>query len=293
MIMFVVVVAGVVTGGLFFVYARYSLSSSRVAYAQGDFTVACLVIGNTHKPRWRREKAYWLARRVPANVDVYMLDCDDDTTGLRCTETIVPGIYQKSLQGLRAACARQYTLYLRTNGSTFVDFECLQAQVANRRLVRNDAPPFFTGGLLFDWGVSGTSIVLNHAAASLLVHHGFHPRYYHDTKTPDDVLISNVMKDHAVRVAPNDGLRLYRWNPNESYATNQAERARLGAPFVRLRHLSDDATTERLKKAMESIIYGQTACNASSTHGDPDRDHADHGSSRGGARHTERGGVRG
>ena len=198
--------------------------------------IACLVIVSTKSPRWRMEMEYWQRREVPPNVDKYLLQCGGSTSGdsnvvvAQCDERAHkdPGIYQKSLHGLRAAVRKGYDMYIRTNANTFIDFERLNEVPIGGRT------PVYSGAYFFKWGVSGTSIVLNHAAALRLLEVGFEPRYY-DWKYPDDVAIADVLK--SLDILPiKKGMGLYVWNFKRSLEENERARRERNCAFVRTTH---------------------------------------------------------
>jgi len=222
---------------------------------RGDhLTIACLVICTESRPRWKMEKKLWQETRVPSNVDVYILDCDDINNDLDCVESFSPGIYQKSLQAFRMAVQKKYDLYIRTNANTHIDFEMINQMGHPLKQQIKSCDPFYTGGFIFEWGISGTSITLNHAAASKLVQRGFDHKYYH-AKYPDDVAIANVLKDVGILPTQNKGFAMHVWNHRNDFQSNDTARVRNNAPFVRIRDVS--LSKERsIRRHLENIPKG-------------------------------------
>ena len=218
------------------VFLVYGICTGR-SLGDDRLSIACLVICNESQPRWKIEKELWRQTRVPKNVDVYILDCNDKNNDLHCVENMAPGIYQKSLQGFKTAVHKRYDLYIRTNANTHVDFDTINEMWDPLKEKIKSSKPFFTGGIVFRWGVSGTSIVLNHSAASELVDRGFDHKYYY-AKYPDDVAISNVLKDSGIAITRNDGFKLYIWDPKKDFLINDTMRAVHKSPFVRIRNVS-------------------------------------------------------
>lgn len=215
--------------------------------------IACLVISsasaastssNDRTTRWRREYTSWKRRNIPHNVDLFFLECspsppiDDQVYAAQCVESFHPGIYQKTVQCLRSLVHHnKYDAYLRTNLNTYVDFELLSRELQGRILPEFKTKPLYTGGLHFWWGVSGTSILLNHTAARAVVEHGFEPEFY-NAGYADDVVIANVLKERAhVPHTRWDGLKLYVWNFRKSIAEN--DKARSGCAFVRTKSIKE------------------------------------------------------
>lgn len=147
--------------------------------------------------RWNVERKIWkkyLGLGKKYNIHCVFTECEEAFTHKAvCNESYVPGIYQKSLQTIKAH--DDYDYYIRTNLSTFFNFEYL-CEFLDKYFTL-DYPMY--GGYCFPWGVSGTGIVMNQKARDILIQYGFQKRFYRDTKTPDDVLISTILNDKKVK----------------------------------------------------------------------------------------------
>ena len=110
------------------------------------------------------------------NIECFFIECDTienyKTLSLKCKESYIPGIYQKSLNSLKKI-GDNYDFYIRGNLSTFCIFENLNIYLQN--IPTNI--PIYTGyplksktNTIF---CSGTSILLNKLARNKLIKYGF------------------------------------------------------------------------------------------------------------------------
>ena len=198
--------------------------------------VAILIICANNN-RWNIEKDVWEKYADTfSNITCFFIECDNtecfETMTLKCYESYIPGIYQKSLNSLKEI-GDDYDFYIRGNLSTFYIFEYLNNYLQN--IPQNI--PVYTGGKIWRNNfVSGTSIVLNKLARNVLIKYGFEKKYYENTIIPDDVLISNVLLDNNIKISKNiKNDNLYFWHYNEYYDLNLQTIKKHKCPFLRLK----------------------------------------------------------
>ncbi len=214
--------------------------------------VAILIICANNN-RWNIEKDVWKKYADTfSNITCFFIECDNTTEGfetmsLKCNESYIPGIYQKSLNSLKEI-GDDYDFYIRGNLSTFYIFEYLNNYLQN--IPQNI--PVYTGGKIWRNNfVSGTSIVLNKLARNVLIKYGFEKKYYENTIIPDDVLISNVLLDNNIKISKNiKNDNLYFWYYNESYDLNLQTIKKHKYPFLRLKTENIDKYKEITNKLL-------------------------------------------
>ena len=202
--------------------------------------------------RWDLEKKVWkkyfyLGKKY--NIDCVFTECKEEFTYKAvCNESYVPGIYQKTLQTMKAY--DDYDYYIRTNLSTFFNFEYLCEFL--QKYFTLDYPLY--GGHCFSWGVSGTGIVMNQKARDILVQYGFHDKFYKDLKTPDDVLISSVLNTKRVKkICPP---YLYVWCKKFTHSINYKMYNYFRYPAIRLRLDHQTLRYKNITSFLLREIYG-------------------------------------
>jgi len=170
---------------------------------------------------------------------------------LRCKENYIPGIYQKSLQALKKV-GDDFDFYVRGNLSTFYIFDYLNSYL--RTIPQNI--PIYTGGKIWKNSfVSGTSIVLNRLFRNVLIKYGFERKYYDNYSFPDDVLISQVLKDNYVNVLGNNNRSyLYFWDYQKNYTFNLHHIKKNRSPFLRLK-TSNQQEYKKITQKLLAVFY--------------------------------------
>lgn len=198
--------------------------------------IAILII-SAKSSRWNLEREVWKHYSGKfSNIQCFFIECNIieklQTLSLGCKESYIPGIYQKSLQALKRV-GDDFDFYVRGNLSTFYIFDYLNSYL--RSLPQNI--PIYTGGKIWKNSfVSGTSIVFNRLARNVLIKHGFEKKYYDNNSVPDDVLISQVLKEHHVNVLGNNNRSyLYFWDYQKTYTFNLHQVKSNRSPFLRLK----------------------------------------------------------
>ena len=198
--------------------------------------IAILII-SAKSSRWNLEREVWKHYSGKfSNIQCFFIECNIieklQTLSLGCKENYIPGIYQKSLQALKRV-GDDFDFYVRGNLSTFYIFDYLNSYLGT--LPQNI--PIYTGGKIWKNSfVSGTSIVFNRLARNVLIKHGFEKKYYDNNSVPDDVLISQVLRDHGVNIfGSNNKSYLYFWDYKGSYNYNLIKIKTHKNPFLRLK----------------------------------------------------------
>ena len=216
------------------------------------YKIAILLI-SAKSERFNLEKDYWKKYgNVNDNIDCFFIECDKTesfdfdkqnvgTIKSICTESYIPGIYQKSLNSLKTV-GDDYDFYIRGNLSTFYIFDYLEQFL---QIVPTDRP-ILTGPCYGKKWASGTSIILNKLARDLLLKHGFDDKYYHNLDIPDDVLIGKLFRDYNIKCTKydklsklNDAYPLYLWAYQENYIKNVKKVDKYKYPFLRLKNEDD------------------------------------------------------
>ena len=215
------------------------------------YKIAILLI-SAKSERFDLEKKYWKKYgNVNDNIDCFFIECDKTesfgfdkqnvgTIKSICTESYIPGIYQKSLNSLKTV-GDDYDFYIRGNLSTFYIFDYLEQFL---QTIPTDKP-ILTGNCNSNKWASGTSIILNKLARDLLLKHGFDDEYYHNLDIPDDVLIGKVFDNHNIKCSKHTDYSdcfsypLYLWAYDRNYIKNIKKVEKYKYPFLRLRNDND------------------------------------------------------
>lgn len=201
--------------------------------------VAILLISmKTNDSRLLYEKEIWkkYMNRHP-NIDCYFIECDQNekiisnTIYSSCHESLIPGIYQKSLLSLKKIHIKNpYDFYVRGNLSTFTIFHNLLEHISS---ISHDKP--IIAGHTWDRKdisyPSGTSILLNSPAVDLLLSHGFQDKYFKSSKS-DDVVLAEVLRDQGIPSMKIDNwLYMYRYQQSPEWNIQRIKSGKY--PFVR------------------------------------------------------------
>ena len=206
-----------------------------------NIKIVILIISdkNTKEDRWIYEKKIWKKYiNKYKNIDCFFIECDDNnkinikdnTINSKCRESLVPGIYQKTLNSLKQL-RNKYNYYIRTNLSTFVIFNNLLKQL--KKIPNNKY--IYTGRInIFSKikYISGTCIILNNNTANILLKYGFHKKYY-ESKTHDDVVIGIVIKDYL-----GDIINSHKINWRQDISDNKLNLNLTEIPFIRYKHIN-------------------------------------------------------
>ena len=186
-----------------------------------DLSIAIIIISAPSKlNRWAYEKETWEKYEKESkkyNIDCIFIECVENFTfRANCKESYRPGIFQKTIEALKAY--PNYDVYVRTNLSTFIIFPFLKQYIMKH--FQNKNQPLLGGQYLnvfqnrtIDF-ISGTGIVFNKKSRDILVSKGFLKKYYYDYTIPDDVLIGMILnKENVIYVNGKQfGHFLYLWN---------------------------------------------------------------------------------
>lgn len=213
--------------------------------------IAILII-SARSSRWDSERQVWKQYSGKfSNIRCFFIECDMienlQSLTLRCKENYIPGIYQKSLQALKKV-GDDFDFYVRGNLSTFYIFDYLRTIPQNI--------PIYTGGKIWKNSfVSGTSIVLNRLSRNVLIKYGFERKYYDNYSFPDDVLISQVLKDNYVNVLGNNNRSyLYFWDYQKNYTFNLHHIKKNRSPFLRLK-TSNQQEYKKITQKLLAVFY--------------------------------------
>ena len=179
--------------------------------------IAILII-TTGGKRFDIEKTQWKKyMNLRKNIKCYFIECNNiegfNNYKLECKESYKPGIYQKSLLGLKKI-GSDYDFYIRTNLSTFLIFDYLEDYLRNIPINK----PIITGRCDRDFS-SGTSIILNKLGRNFLLKYGLDDKYFNNDKKPDDVLMAKVFIDNKKKCETINKYTLYYWKYNKEYDT--------------------------------------------------------------------------
>lgn len=211
-----------------FIYLLCSLKKEN--YKEIEPKILIIIISTEKKlKRFQYEKKIWEKYyKKYKNIKCIFTECYEDFTSKEnCKESYIPGIYQKSIQTLSRY--NNYDYYIRTNLSSFFIFSHLIPYLKKHYSIEQ---PVF-GGYCFDWGISGTGIIMNKSARNILVKEGFKKEYFNNLNIPDDVLISKILLiNYVQKICPNT---LYTWNFNISELENINIIKEFKIPCIRLR----------------------------------------------------------
>lgn len=205
--------------------------------------VAVLIITLRGQEQYENERRQWKKyMNKYKNVDCYFIECDGtegfNTIYSKCTESYVPGIFQKTILSLEKV-GDNYDYYIRTNLSSFFIIQNLLNKLEN---ISQDVP-YYSGAYCVQndnnhngtsW-VGGFGIILNKKSRKVLLDNGKKDKYFKNT-TPDDVLIGNVLNDYNIRCSSFDGDIWHHWQYNKDYNYNLNEINKKNPAIIRLRH---------------------------------------------------------
>lgn len=226
-------------------------------------------------PRWKMEYSRWQTMMLskPDNIDCFFISCGQEAVPqfkknhrlfLPCQESVVPGIYRKTLLALQHFSG-QYDYYIRTNLSTIVVWNQLNQRLQEVSLHHNSLSPIYLGDPSFSPGapvevmgpskqvihwpnswVSGTNIIINEASNKKLLARGFESLYW-DSNTPDDVLIGEVLYQSGIQPDYSRSQNLMLFDPENEKDVVECIRSR-NICFIRTRFSSE-------KKSMLEKIH--------------------------------------
>ena len=260
-------------------------------YDRPELHILVLIIASHDTTRYRKLHALWKdhLRRAPANItcrfivsdpaqrDEVCEDAAEHTLVVRQHESYIPGIYNKTIAALTHMLAREntYGAVVRTNLSTFWNWDRLNHIVSDSHAHRfqPNARPLYTGCPVnslspanacseteqYDLSkhpvpfVSGTTIVLNRAAAHLLAKVGSKHMYYSFLHTIDDVLIAWVLDAHGIKMETLAGISWLSWP--DTARSNDLHDAR-NFPAFRTRGASLEATYYRMLVDQYLLYFG-------------------------------------
>lgn len=244
---------------LFFWYYSYSFIHQQQLGAESYESkenlpkILILVISSSKSKRWSLEKEIWnqqIKRKFP-NIDIFLVEClEQFTLKETCSESYIPGIYQKSLLSLQRF--ENYDFYVRTNLSTFFIFDFLVQKIVTLPTDK----PIYTG-YPWSWGVSGTGIIFNDRAKKLLLDIGLEKQYFQNKEVPDDVLISKVFQEQNVEKF-NLPQILFTWDYKQNWYYNMSKIRNGHFPLCRMRYDKDASfQIDTMKKMLDcfKVLY--------------------------------------
>ena len=190
--------------------------------------------------RWAIEKSYWGTRidkyrNICSNIDWKLISCNSKKQGdkflsLDCKESYIPGILQKTMLGISKNLGA-YDYFVRTNLSTCIDCRKLMNMISDA----DHGGTLYTGGRrMTNSGIpyiSGTSIVLNAKAASLLVkRYTAEKRMYDKLWAFDDVVIGKILEGESTMLKQYE---MYDADTEKSPVENIEVFKGLSTPFFR------------------------------------------------------------
>ena len=203
--------------------------------------------------RWQIEKNNWLHIYKQLNwIDVFLIECNnsikENFTKImkqNCTESFVPGIFQKTILSIERLLPRKYDYYIRTNLSTFIRYNKLYKYLDKIGIVNE---PIYRGVYCTEsnW-VGGFGIILNKIAAKKLVEIGKQSKYFSNSNTPDDVLVGKIMTSIGCKCKKNEYL-FYQWNYLKTEFHNiHLIKQNNNAIFIRLRTYANKKYSNAIK----------------------------------------------
>lgn len=207
-------------------------------------SVLVLILYSDNNPRWvyQYEKyKKFIELNKHDNIHFKFMQCgkevmdDEHHLYLNCTDSAIPGELLKTILAMKKH-RDQYDYVLRTNISTYISVNKLIKMI--QQIDTKKDVPLYTGGIRFDWGISGTSILMNRKAANILVDELFpHYESVAQNKNADDVVMGSVLKKY---MQYDDAYTIYYWDFEKTPDENiKAFRGRK-TPFIRLKPSSDD-----------------------------------------------------
>ena len=213
--------------------------------------ILVLIITSTTNTRWQNEYQFYLDRVKNnfSNITFKFVQCGQASESpmhltMDCYESFVPGILQKSVLAIKKEL-KHFDFLVRTNLSTYVDCERLQTMIAK---YESYDKPLYTGGLLFDWGISGTSIVINQKAAEILV--SAYPRIK-NMNVQDDVVIGTILSPY---LDYTQDFEIMLWNFDLSTSANLRQFSLTKTPFIRLKPPNDMFEMQPIHDAISNLI---------------------------------------
>jgi hypothetical protein len=178
--------------------------------------ISAISVESNSNSRWKIEKRFWQNNlNKYKNVDFHLIQCSKNkSNGIEkrydCEESLVPGIFQKTILNYAENIDKGYDFFVRTNTNTFPIIKHIVEYCNNRRneqvfsgvycvdASRSDPrekPVNFVGG----WG-----IVLDKNTAKVLVTEGKKPENFDKKGIPDDVLIAMILETKNIRCTTVD-----------------------------------------------------------------------------------------
>lgn len=196
--------------------------------------IVIMVIVSLNAEKWQQQYFIWnkIQRKIHdkySNVNVIFLQCNKE--GIFCNESYSPGIFQKTVQGLKMI-QNKYDMYIRTNLSTFFNLPKL-IEMLNSMDISKDKS-LYGGTYIFPWGVSGSGIFLNNPSVNKLLKKGTLTENYLSLK-PDDVVIGDIMKSEKIEIDTRFPY-MHQWDNKIHFEANLDIIKQL--PYVRMKDVS-------------------------------------------------------
>ena len=222
-----------------------------------------LIISSSDVPQYAkfRECATRYYSMFSSFVNYFFLECDPhlDTEVkvvdnhylyVRGHDSIIPGIFDKTLHGLRYIDSNySYDLLIRTNLSTFWDLHRVLEWKENvpRKF------PYAGGFLIFNDFISGTGIILSPEAVDVLLQPSSMATMGR-INSHDDVLITRILQSAHIPLQPVKGYHMQYLIDGDINATSNMEK---NEPilYYRIRNANRDVDVHHFRFLMNSV-YG-------------------------------------
>ena len=199
-----------------------------------NIKIVIMVIVSLNAEKWQQQYFIWnkIQRKIYdkySDVNVIFLQCNKE--GIFCNESYSPGIFQKTIQGLKMI-QNKYDVYIRTNLSTFFNIPKLIVMLNSLNISKDK--PLYGGTYIFPWGISGSGIFMNNSSVNKLLKKGSLTENYLSLK-PDDVVIGDIMKSENIEIDTRFPY-MYEWDNNIPFEANLETIKQL--PYVRMKDVS-------------------------------------------------------
>lgn len=211
-----------------------------------DIKVLVLIIASDDYPVYGELQKIWRSymHYNPKQIKAYFMKADpnlttmnliaDDIIWTKTSETLVPGIINKTIQSMEVllpVIKTEFDYVLRTNLSSFYVFDRLLTFLENmpRENVYCGSPFGYTNG------VSGCGYILSSDMVELLVEN---KSFFNDQLAPDDILIADFFYSKNIFARYHDRMDLMPmsiWNDNKNFIPLNAFHFRVkNEPSLRL-----------------------------------------------------------
>lgn len=220
-----------------------------------------LALAPTDPKSWRNHIPFMVETSFkPHNLHI---DMENHTITCDTTESLIPGIFQKTILALQHLIDR-YDIFVRSNLST-IFFEDQLLAHCQKYLHTPNVPVYegshidqFYNGYQYKW-VMGHSVFLNRKAATYLVFDGLDSHFFDDPNTPDDVLMAYILVSYDIHPT-HTGTEMYQWNNQMSFQHNMDIIRKNNIPYMRTKFMRDDEYARLVDFLVNSRPRSPTHC---------------------------------